>query len=49
MLMRSLKTNALHRRRRESGFSLLEMAVVLAISVIVAVFSVVRLVPMLNQ
>jgi len=49
MLMRSLKTNALHRRRRESGFSLLEMAVVLAISVIVAVFSVVGLMPLLNQ
>jgi Tfp pilus assembly protein FimT len=49
MLMRSLETNALHRRRRESGFSLLEMVTVLAISIIVSVVSVVSLMPVLNQ
>jgi Tfp pilus assembly protein FimT len=49
MLMRSLETNALHRRRRESGFSLLEMVTVLAISIIMSVVTVVSLTPLLNQ
>jgi len=48
MLMRSPETDAFHRRRRESGFSLLEMASVLAISVIVSVVSVVSLLPLLK-
>jgi len=48
MLMRSLETNASHRRRRERGFTLLEMAMVLAISIIVSVVSVVSLMPLLK-
>jgi len=49
MLMRSQEPNAVHRRHRESGFSLLEMVVVLAISIIVSVVSVISLIPLLNQ
>ena len=49
MLMRSLETNAVHRRHRESGFSLLEMAVVLAISIIMSAVSVISLMPVMNQ
>lgn len=49
MLMRILETNARHRRHRESGFSLIEMMAVVAISIIVAVISVFGLVPALKQ
>jgi Tfp pilus assembly protein FimT len=45
MLMRILETNAGHRRHLESGFSLIEMMAVVAISIIVAVIAVVGLVP----
>jgi prepilin-type N-terminal cleavage/methylation domain-containing protein len=47
--MRSLRTNRVHRRHRASGFSLLEMMTVVAISLIVTVGSVMALVPVLNQ
>jgi len=49
MLMRSLETNVSHGRRRESGFSLLEMTAVMAIAIIMAVVSVVTLTSLLNQ
>ena len=49
MLMRILETNARHRRHRASGFSLIEMMVVVAISIIVAVISVFGLMPALKQ
>jgi len=49
MLMRSQEPNAVHRRHRQSGFSLLEMVVVLAISIIMSVVSVISLIPLLNQ
>ena len=45
MLMRILETNAGHRRHRESGFSLIEMMAVIAISIIVAAFAMFGLVP----
>src|SRR5271169_4808486 len=47
--MRSLETNVLRRRHRESGFTLLEMATGLAISIVVSVISVMSLIPMLKQ
>jgi Tfp pilus assembly protein FimT len=46
--MRSLGANAGHRRDRASGFSLLEMMIVVAISIVITVISVVSLVPVLN-
>jgi len=53
MFMRSLETNAGHGRHRRgyrtSGFSLLEMMIVIAISLIATVVSVVSLIPMLNS
>jgi len=49
MLMRSLKTNASHGRHRASGFSLLEIVTVIAISLILTVISVMSLVPMMAQ
>jgi Tfp pilus assembly protein FimT len=49
MRMKSLKANRLRRRDRESGFSLLEMVTVLAISIIVSVVSVMSLIPMMKQ
>ncbi len=48
MHMRSLKTNARHRRRPASGFSLVEMITVVAITLTVSVISVVSLVPLLK-
>jgi len=39
----------LHRRRRESGFSLLEMVTVLAISIIMSAVAIFSLTPLLNQ
>jgi prepilin-type N-terminal cleavage/methylation domain-containing protein len=47
--MRSLETNAGHRRHRASGFSLLEMMIVVAILLIMASISIVTLVPAMNQ
>jgi Tfp pilus assembly protein FimT len=47
--MTSLERNALRRRHRERGFSLLEVVTVLAISIIVSVVSVISLIPMLKQ
>jgi prepilin-type N-terminal cleavage/methylation domain-containing protein len=49
MHMRTQEPNAVHRRHRQSGFTLLEMVVVLAISIIVSVVSVISLMPLLNQ
>ncbi|HKM85416.1 MAG TPA: prepilin-type N-terminal cleavage/methylation domain-containing protein [Terriglobales bacterium] len=46
--MRSLETNAGHRKHRASGFSLLEMMIVVAITVTLAVVSVLTLVPLLQ-
>jgi type II secretory pathway pseudopilin PulG len=47
--MRSLGTNAGPRRPRASGFSLLEMIIVVAITIVVSVISVVSLVPLLQS
>ena len=49
MLMRSLETNASLGRRRERGFSLMEMMMVVAITIIVSVVSVVSMVPLMHQ
>jgi Tfp pilus assembly protein FimT len=49
MLMRSLETNAGYRRHRASGFSLLEMVAVVAISFVLTVVSVLSLVPSIKQ
>lgn len=48
MLMSSLKINATRRKHQESGFTLLEMVTVLAISIVVSVVSVMSLIPMLK-
>jgi Tfp pilus assembly protein FimT len=47
--MRSLETNAKHRRHRASGFSLLEMMAVLSIVMITSIVSVISLIPVLKQ
>ncbi|MGA7573449.1 MAG: prepilin-type N-terminal cleavage/methylation domain-containing protein [Terriglobales bacterium] len=47
--MRSMKTNQSRCRDRASGFSLLEMMTVVAISLILTVVSVVSLVPVMKQ
>jgi len=49
MLMRSLEINAGHGRHRASGFSLLEMMIVVALTFIVTAISVITLVPMLQS
>jgi len=49
MLMTSLGRNALRRKHREDGFSLLEVMMVLAISIVVSAVSVISLIPMLRQ
>ncbi len=49
MLMKSLRTDAVRRRHPASGFSLLEVMTVLAISIVVSVVSVASLVPMMAQ
>lgn len=48
MLMRIVKTNNKH-RHQASGFSLIEMMIVLAISIVISVISVVSLVPVMNS
>jgi Tfp pilus assembly protein FimT len=48
MLMPSLKPNATRRKHQGSGFTLIEMVTVLAISIIVSVVSVMSLIPMLK-
>ncbi len=47
--MTNLARNALRRKHREGGFSLLEMVTVLAISIIISVVSVMSTIPMLKQ
>ena len=49
MRMRSLETNAKHRRHRASGFSLIEMMIVVVISIIIAAVSIIGFVPVMNQ
>ena len=49
MLMRILETNARHRRHGESGFSLIEMMSVVAISMIVAAVAVFGMMPAVKQ
>lgn len=44
-----LKTRGRHHRDRASGFSLIEMMIVVAIGIILTVVSVISLVPLLNQ
>ncbi len=48
MLMKRLETNAGHRRGRASGFSLIEMTMVVALTIVVSVVSVISLVPLLK-
>jgi Tfp pilus assembly protein FimT len=48
MLMRSLKSNARRSGHQASGFSLIEMVSVLAISIVVSVISVMSLIPMMK-
>jgi prepilin-type N-terminal cleavage/methylation domain-containing protein len=47
--MKSLETKTRRREQRARGFTLIEMAVVLAISLIVTVISVMSLIPMMKQ
>lgn len=49
MLMRSLDTNAGHRRDRESGFSLIEMLIVVAIIIVMVSITFVSMVPVMKQ
>jgi Tfp pilus assembly protein FimT len=49
MLMRILETNARHRRHGESGFSLIEMMSVVAISMIVAAVAMFGMMPAVKQ
>ncbi len=49
MLMRSLETNAAHRRHRASGFSLLEMMIVLAVMLIMTAVGLMSLMPAVQQ
>ncbi|MGA8539056.1 MAG: hypothetical protein WB566_06120 [Terriglobales bacterium] len=46
--MRSLEINARHRRHRTSGFSLVEMTIVVAITITLTVVAVITLVPLLQ-
>jgi len=47
--MRSLETNAGHRRQRESGFSMIELVMVLAISIIITAVSIVSFATVMKQ
>ncbi len=47
--MRSLETNAEHRRQRESGFSMIELVMVLAISIIITAASMVSFETVMKQ
>ncbi len=49
MHMRSLETNAQHRRHRESGFSLIEILIVVVISTVITAVSILGFVPMMKQ
>ena len=49
MFMRSLETNAKHRRHWESGFSLIEMMVVVVISMIITAVAIVSFVPAMKS
>ena len=49
MGLKQLKIKASRSRQRASGFSLLEMMMVVAITIIVALYAVLGLVPVLNQ
>ena len=49
MLMRSLETNARHRGQRASGFSLIEMTMVVALIIILASITFISLVPVMKQ
>jgi len=49
MLMRRLETNAGHRRHGESGFSLLEMLTVVALSIVMVAITFISMVPVLAQ
>lgn len=49
MLIKSPGKNAEHRGHCESGFSLIEMMVVVAISIVITVISVMTLVPVMKQ
>lgn len=47
--MRSLKTNARHRRHGASGFSLIEMTMVMALIIVLASITTISLIPLLKQ
>src|ERR1700688_799484 len=47
--MKSLETNAGHRRHRASGFSLIEMLTVVALIIVLASISFISLVPVMKQ
>ena len=47
--MRNLKRNTHHSRQLESGFTLLELAAVMAISLIVSAFSMISMMPVMKQ
>ena len=49
MFMRSLKTNARHRRHGASGFSLIEMTMVMALIIVLASITTISLIPLLKQ
>src|SRR5260370_27700065 len=48
-VMRSLATNAGHRRHRASGFSLIEMLTVVALIIVLASISFISFVPVMKQ
>jgi prepilin-type N-terminal cleavage/methylation domain-containing protein len=49
MFMRSMETNAGHRRHRASGFSLIEMVIVLALIMVLASITFINMVPVMKQ
>jgi len=48
-LMRSVQRNEQHRSQQQSGFTLLELTAVMAISLIVSVFSMISMMPVMKQ